>query len=74
MIKECSYTEAVELAKSIRNKTYGEKVIGFVFVLSDCDVCGPWVEEVIVPVGRILEQDLDLYIVYVDKEIGRAHV
>jgi hypothetical protein len=68
MINECSYTEAVELAKSIRNKTYGEKVIGFVFVLSDCDVCGPWVEEVIVPVGRMLEQDLDLYIVYVDKE------
>jgi len=68
MIKECSYSEAVELAESIRNKKYGEKVIGFVFVLSDCDVCGPWVQEVIVPVGKMLEKDLDLYMVYVDKE------
>ena len=68
MIKECTYRESIELVKTVHSGEYTDKVLGFVFVQANCEVCGPWTDEVLVPLARTLEDDLDLYLVYVDKE------
>jgi hypothetical protein len=66
IVEVISYDRALEIAKSVRDGTYTDKVIGVFFTLKDCDICGPWLKDTITPVAEQLKDDFQAYAVYVD--------
>ena len=62
-----TYKEALDIAQSVRNGTYTEKVVGVFFTLKDCDVCGPWTTDVVIPIEKETSNDFTAYEVYVDE-------
>jgi hypothetical protein len=62
-----TYKEALKIANSVRDGSYTEKVVGIFFTLKDCDVCGPWLKDVVTPIEEKFSPDFIGYEVHVDE-------
>jgi hypothetical protein len=67
MILEKTYQEAIDIAESIRCGVKTDKILFVIFVMSSCEVCGPWLEKVITPLARTYSDEVDFVTVAVDK-------
>jgi hypothetical protein len=62
-----TYKEALDIAQSVRDGSYTDNVVGIFFTLKDCDVCGPWIKDVVNPIEAETVGDFVAYEVHVDE-------
>lgn len=68
MIDILSYKEAYDAAENVRNGSSTDKVLMVVFTMSNCEVCQPWMKEVIELLAERFKEELTVVQVYIDKE------
>ena len=68
MVDIISYQEAYNEAEDVRNGTITDKVLMIVFTMANCDVCQPWMKEVIEPISEQFKDELRIVQVHIDKE------
>jgi hypothetical protein len=67
MISTITYEQAVDLSESIRTGKKTDKIVMVIFSMSDCEVCQPWLRDVITPFSNIYDNEIEFVQVYVDK-------
>jgi hypothetical protein len=67
MIELVSYQEAMDEANQIRDGITKDRILMVVFAMSNCEVCKPWLEQVMEPVSELMKDDLTMVVVYIDQ-------
>jgi len=67
MIEQVTYQEALTEANQIRDGLPVDKVLMVIFAMSNCEVCKPWMEEVMEPISEKMAKDLNMIVVYIDQ-------
>jgi hypothetical protein len=67
MIELVSYQEAMDEANQIRDGITKDRILMVVFAMSNCEVCKPWLEQVMEPISELMKADLTMVVVYIDQ-------
>ena len=62
-----SYQQAMDEANQIREGLSKDKILMVVFAMSNCEVCKPWLEQVMEPISENMKSDLTMVVVYIDQ-------
>jgi hypothetical protein len=68
MIEQVTYQQAMDEANQIRDGKVTDKILMVVFAMSNCEVCKPWLEEVMSPIFEKMQADLSMVVVYIDQD------
>jgi hypothetical protein len=66
MIETVTYQNAIDEANQIRDGITTDKILMVVFAMSNCEVCKPWLDEVMEPISENMKDDLTMVLVYID--------
>lgn len=67
MVEIVSYQQAMDEANQIRDGLSKDKVLMVIFAMSNCEVCKPWLDEVMNPISEKMADDLSMVVVYIDQ-------
>jgi hypothetical protein len=67
MVELVSYQQAMDEANQIREGLSKDKILMVVFAMSNCEVCKPWLEQVMEPISENMKSDLTMVVVYIDQ-------